>query len=262
MSDVLQVHVETNDWGEAPSVDIELLLTNAASHLNRELWNPVAGTINVRRAPLTDHSPRTLIGESRPGSYVVQLTAKDRLWSQYAFQFVHEFCHVLIDPFSWHPGPNSWFEESVCELASVFVLRRMSEQWTTDPPYRNWSSYSSSLVDYANQRLSAPQRTLPDSICLSEWLSANEGDLRQGPELAAAEQWATERRDKMAVIAYALLPLFEKQPEAWNAVQRLPRGQHPARDNPTRDYLRSWRSAVAPRDEHVVDQVGQLLGIL
>ena len=259
---MLQVHVEPSDWGDARPLNIARLLDNVASHINRELRDPVAGTINVRRAPSTVYLPQTLIGESRPGSYVVQLATKDRSWSQYAFQFAHEFCHVVINPFSWCPCSNTWFEETVCELASVFVLRRMSERWTTDPPYPEWSSYSPALADYANQRLSAPQRTLPDGMPLSDWLSANEAGFRQGPERGATQQWDTERRDKMAVVAYSILPLFEKKPAAWNAVQQLPAGQHPTRDSPTRDYLRSWCSAADPRDKHVVDQVMQLLGMV
>ena len=259
---MLHICVEPNDWGDARTVDIERLLDNVASHINRELRDPVVGTISVRRAPSTVNLPQTLIGEPRSESYVVQLAAKDRFWSRYAFQFAHEFCHVVIGPSTWHPSSNSWFEETICELASVFVLRRMSERWTRDPPYPEWSSYSPALADYANQRLSAPERTLPAGVPLSDWFSANEDSLRRGVERGAAQQWDAERRNKMAVVAYAILPLFENQPAAWNAVQMLPSGEHPTRESSTRDYLRSWRSVADRHDKHVVDEVMQMLGVL
>lgn len=238
------------------------MLEDAASQINRELRNPVAITINVRPAPPSRDWPQTLIEESTLDSCAIQLAVQDRLWNQYAYQFAHEFCHVMVSPISPRTGANSWLEEAICELASVFVLRRMAERWTIDPPYQNWSSYASHLADYAHNRLSAPQRTLPVELTLSEWLSTSESGLRQGPRQQVSEQWDTEQRDKMAVVAYALLPLFENNPAAWNSIQRLPAGPNSMTDSPTRVYLRSWRAAADPRDQHVVDQVMQLLGML
>ena len=246
-----EVCVEPNDWGGARIVDIERLLADAASHINRELRQIDTGTINVRLAPSTDFTPRHLVQCYLPGSSTVQITATGTFWCQYVYQFTHEFCHVIIEPRQPSAGPNHWFEEATCEMASVFTLRRMSERWRTDPPYDRWASYSSALAEYAHEMLSAPERTLPSDMRLSEWFAAHDGALRDDPY----------SRDNTAVVAYQLLPIFEARPGAWNAVQRLPAGQHAATDSPTYDYLRFWRSVVEPRDKHVVDQVMQLLGV-
>ena len=249
---MLRVRAEPDGWGNAQPIDIERLLEDTASHLNRELRNPVTGTISVRSAPATDREPRLLIQYSRPGFYCVQLTAIDRHWCQYAYQFAHEFCHIVIDPYRGESPSTQWLEEAVCELASVFVLRRMAERWLTQPPYPNWASYSSPLAEYARQRLDEPERSLPSDVSLADWFSANEGALRQDPY----------QRDQNALIAYNMVPIFETLPESWNAIQRLPADQHPTTDSPTRAHLQSWRAAVDPRDRHVVDQVMQLLAVL
>ena len=251
--DVLCVRVAPDGWNGAFPVDIERLLEDTASHINRELRNPVTGTISVRSAPSTDRVPRTLIRYSEPGFYVVQLTATERRWSQYVYEFAHEFCHIVIDPYRGEGPSTQWLEEAVCELASVFVLRRMAERWldsaavsrTGHPILPRWLSMRDS--DWMK-----PERSLPSDVSLADWFSANEGALRQDPY----------QRDQNALIAYNMVPIFEALPESWNAIQRLPADQHPTTDSPTRAHLQSWRAAVDPRDRHVVDQVMQLLGVL
>ena len=135
---VLRVHLPPDGWKGALPVDVARLLEDAASHINRELRNPIVGTIIVRSAPLTDRTSRALIQYSKSVSYAVQLTATERHWCQYAYQFAHEFCHLVIDPYRCEGDVTQWFEEVVCELASVFVLRRMAERWRSHPPYPNW----------------------------------------------------------------------------------------------------------------------------
>ena len=72
--------------------------------------------------------------ENREGPFVVQLTARDRKWSKFAYQFSHEFCHLLSGHDRLRDNPNQWFHESLCELASVFTLRQMAKQWLISPP--------------------------------------------------------------------------------------------------------------------------------
>ena len=37
----------------------------------------------------------TLIRDSTHDPYIIKLSVRDTLWDQYAYQFAHEFCHVL-----------------------------------------------------------------------------------------------------------------------------------------------------------------------
>ena len=244
--------MENADWGDAVLNNTETLLNNAASHVNRELRQPVEGTLTVRLAPTSDFTPRTLVQLSTQDEFFIQLTAKGRLWAKFAYQFSHEFCHVLVDPYCQRSGPHRWFEEAICEMASVFVVRRMSERWITAPPYPNWADYASSLRAYANDLLSCTRSTLADDEDVSEWLHAEAESLRQHHL----------QRDKNAIVAYALLPLIELDPTGWNAIQRLPVTEVSIHTSWIGEYLRAWRSAVDPRDTHFVDQVRKTLGLL
>ena len=252
ISDILQVHVEPGDWSGAVLADIQRLLADAGSHINRELRVPVFSIVSVRLAPITDFVPRHLIQCYRPGFSKVQITATGTYWCQYVYQFMHEYCHVMIEPRFPRGGCNQWFEEAICEMSALFTLRRMSERWPTSPPYAHWSPYADSLAEYAHEKLEYIERTLPSSSEISEWFSGQEEALREHPYL----------RESNAVIARQLLPIFEAHPVAWNTVPQLPAGQHPSKDSPTYDYLRSWRSAVDPQDRHVVDQVMRCLAML
>ena len=95
--------------------------------------------------------PIVLFRKGEKGEITMKLNTGKTFWCQYAYQFAHEFCHVLCDYDSDKHG-NKWFEESICELASIFVLQKMSETWKTAPPYPNWKNYSNSLLDYSKTR--------------------------------------------------------------------------------------------------------------
>ena len=134
-------------------------------------------------------------------------------WSQFAYQFSHEFCHVLSNYENLKANPNNWFHEAICELASVFTLRRMAERWRTHPPYPNWADYvAAKLRDYSEKTLSRQEVQLPEGVTLQSWLSSQEESLRKGEY----------QREKNDLVAYALLPIFENTPEGWNAIRNFP----------------------------------------
>ena len=85
----------------------------------------VEPTLSESDDPITPYRP------SRQGPFTVFLAARDDYWCQFAYQFSHELCHVLSDYERLGEGPNGWFHEAICELASVFTLRRMAERWLT-----------------------------------------------------------------------------------------------------------------------------------
>lgn len=239
----MQIIVDPSNWGEASLGDIEALLLDVASHIQKFLRKPLEGAIVVRPAPAYDWVPKTLFRESTEGPFFIQLTARDRKWSRFSYQFSHEFCHVLSEHERLKNSPNNWFHETICELASVFTLRRMAERWPSNPPYANWADYAESLASYAQERLSRKEHQLPEGITLSAWLLSEEEGLRKDPY----------QRCKNAVVAYSLLPIFESDPTGWNAIRRLP-------DSSAlfKDYLSDWHSQVEPIDKPFVNCIIQL----
>ena len=237
----MQLYVSQTDWGNAQANDIEKLLKDTASHLNRLLRSPFEGRIHVEPSPETH--PRILLRTSPDQPFVIWLSVRDRNWHYFAYEFSHEFCHVLsgferLEPKpNKRPKPNNWFHEAICELASVFTLRRMAERWPTNPPYPHWDGYAQVLKQYSQGRLSHPKVKLPEGVTLQAWLSSHEETLRQD----------RYKRKKNALVAYALLPIFESDPTGWNAIQSLPDSS-----GCLKEYFVDWYSSVDTEDKPFV----------
>ena len=77
-------------------------------------------------------------------------------------------------------------------------------------------------------------------MSLGDWLSAHEEELRNDPCL----------RPKNAVVAYTLLPIFEHQPEGWNAIRKLPTSA-----GTLTEYLATWCQQVDEADQPFVKRL-------
>ena len=230
-------------WGDASLRDIEAVLVDTASHIERRLREPLFGTIVVLpTAPEED--PITLYRYGSQGPFPIKLSARDRKWSQFAFQFAHEFCHVFSGYESLKDNPNNWFHETLCEVASLFCLRRMAESWQHTPPFPNWADYSDSLLEYVDNRMLRDDAKLPPGAALGQWLFDQEDSLRQDKY----------QRGKNSVVAHALLPIFEAHPSGWNAARRLPNAT-----GMLADYLDEWQASVDSVDRDFVARVSTAL---
>ncbi len=126
--------------------DIKALLDSAACTLWRYFPTAKIEPFVITRG---HEGPITLFRRNDRGEIVVRLDTGNTYWSQYSYQFGHEFCHILCGFRADAPG-NKWFEETLCETASLFVLRAMARSWQHEPPYPNWRDYRDSLRQYAD----------------------------------------------------------------------------------------------------------------
>lgn len=239
----MQLKVANSNWGDASSQSIEVLLTDVASHLTLPFRQPPSESIVVAPTPNVDDDPITPYRSSQEAPFTILLSARDGYWCQFAYQFSHELCHVLSDYERLREGPNGWFHEAIYELASVFTIRRMAEQWRTSPPFSGRTDYAESLAGYADNCLSKQERRLPVGTTLCDWLLSEEGGVRQDRYL----------RDKNAVVAYSLLPIFESEPSGWNSIRRLPTSSAMFQD-----YLGEWHSQVEPIDRPFMERIVRL----
>ena len=228
------------DWGGSRPSNIEALLTDAARHLTGAFREAPTGSIVVGPTPTTDDTPITFFRSSPEEPYRILLQARGRHWSQFAYQFSHELCHVLSDYERLRESRNRWFHEAICELASIFTLRRMAEAWSTHPPYPNWAEYAQSLAGYAEDCLDKDERRVPAGMTLAAWLSSEEEGLRRDGL----------QRDKNAIVAYPLLPIFENDPTVWNAIRRLPESSAMFRE-----YMLEWHAWVGPTEKPLVKRI-------
>jgi hypothetical protein len=191
--------------------------------------------------------PIVLFNRGKNGEFRVRLNTGERYWSQYSFQFAHEFCHILCNPVD-DDTSNKWFEESLCEMASLFALRRMGETWKTDPPYPNWRGYAPALRKYADDRIE--KASLPADQNLAAWYREHEAALRREPT----------QRELNEVAAVALLPLFEKEPAHWQAVGCLNAAPVPT-PRSFATYLWDWHGRVPAEHQPFVRQIAAKFGM-
>ena len=150
----LQITVKPDKrWGDALTSNIESLCENIALHFQEQLRDEykLNGKLTIvynSGGPIAFYR-HTFSG--KPDEYRIGLKVTDTYWSQFSYQFGHEFCHLLHN-FEETPGddPNQWFQEALCELANLWVIRRMSKTWAYRAPYDNWVDYRHALADYAN----------------------------------------------------------------------------------------------------------------
>lgn len=236
------------DWGAAERGELRKLLMDTASHINEQMRCPFDGSIEIVNSP-KEQTPRIYYRRCTGGCiYKINMTARDRYWVQFAYQFAHEFCHTLSRYEDLECNPNQWFHESICELASLFTLRRMGERWRSNPPYPNWANYAISLTDYAEGRIACSKKDTPADSEFADWLLSYEDLLQRDPYLL-------ERRINN-VVAAKLLPLFEEHPQGWNAITRFPTSE-----SRIPEYLTEWHSSVDPADQpFVAGLIEELLG--
>ena len=238
------IRVAKKGWGGGSKADVHAVLASAAGTLT-----PLFPGRTLKPIEVSHHedSPIVLFRRGPRGEYLVRLNAKNTYWSQYAFQFAHEVGHILCN-YAEYKDANKWFEEMLAELASLYALRRMAETWKKKPPYGNWKSYAPALRKYADERMT--KQRLPGGTTLAKWFPKSEAALRKS---------ATRRGDNTK-IAGALLPLFEKTPEHWEAVGWI----NTVKDEPDRSfekYLTDWRAACPKKHRLFVEKVAERFGV-
>jgi len=231
---------EEGVWKGASLADVSAVLDSVVSVLQPHFPHQEATSIRVTNA---QGGPIVYFRRAEDGSHRVKLDTGGTYWSQYAFQFAHECGHILCGYKEGHDG-NKWFEESLCEMFSLFALRSMARAWKENPPYTNWRDYGAKLHGYAQERID--ENRLPEGTVLSAWINDH---------LPALEANPTDR-PKNTAIAIELLAFFEEKPSRLGALSYLNTGwdgkkesfpesltrwkkESPVEHHATVDYLRS-----------------------
>ena len=246
------IEVEAGVWNGASVADVHAVLASAQD----EVWKhcdgleaPGVKVVFNRGYPITfdQRLPdgRVRIGLDTGGTY----------WSQFSFQYAHEFAHLIAGhtrpdgAWTGAGNPNGWLEETLCETASLFALRAMSRTWRESPPYPNWRDYSSSLADYARDRLDDPKHQLPAGTTFPQWLDQHLPELRRD----------CCNRESNTLVAARLLPVFEEHPAAWKTLAWF-RHSKAGPDAPVDAHLAGWRDACPPELQPHVERIAKALG--
>lgn len=243
----IKLSVSHDDWGDIQPKEIAILLQDTAFHINQLLRFPFEEKIRVVPSQV-DH-PKVLYRESPEDPYTIWISARDNYWCKFAYQFAHEFCHVLSGHENLKENPNNWFHEAICELSSMFTIQRMSVRWRTHPAFPGQRDYAASLREYGQNLLNNQDAQLQANMSLHNWLSLYENELRQIP---VNEK---EQRNNQALVASHLLPVFQKTPNGWNAIRKLPNST-----DALANYLVAWYLTVDPEDKDFVARLSSAFG--
>lgn len=248
-----QVRLTPEGWGNTRLADLQLLLDAVAELIGAHFPQRDIGIIRVIAG---ESGPMAFYDKSPEGDYVIQLSARHSRWHQFVYQFSHELCHVYSN-FDGKPPAvdgkvehrNQWFEESVCEAAALYTLKRLAAQWAEQPPAPQFAGYDATLNALAAYLVNEPHRRLPYGASLAGWFQGNRGLLEADPYL----------RDKNEVVANQLLSLLEQEPDALGAIGYLNAHTEDAGKD-FADYLGAWFDACPERHRMVVGHVMALFG--
>lgn len=241
----VKILVENDRWGNVQSQEIQLVLESTAS-----VFSPYAPILIEKKISVSPSShPRIYYERTLNGEHQINLSAKDRYWCQYAFQFSHELGHLICKT-TRGDQTNQWFEESLCEAASLFALLELSKIWDQNPPNPAWENYAKEFKNYRTDRIKTSG--YPENFQLPSWWNKNRFKLSQNANLRKQNLW----------VAIELLPLIEKDPSsAWSSCEWLNHSQS-EHTKSFEIYLKNWKLACPKREQkQFVQKVTHLFGI-
>ena len=241
----LTIKVEGEGWGNVRKETIESVLYSVADELLTRLPKKLVMPIVVTH---TESNPVALYERGENGEYRVELHARESNWHLYTYEFAHELCHILSN-YEENAAPgasryNQWFEETLCETASLFTLKNLALTWKEAPPAPVLSGEAEKLNRFFNLLIGEGHRQLPPHSPLAAWFAGNEERLRHDPY----------QREKNEMVANLLLPLFERNPENWATLSYLNLDPGDARSS-LREYLRNWYRNAPPEHKTFIADV-------
>jgi hypothetical protein len=148
---------------------------------------------------------------------VVDVGPRD--WSRLAYQFGHEFGHVMCN--IWSPEGNSanplaaaWLEEVLAEAFSICGLGVLADSWANDPPFPDDSAFAGAIRQYRDhlvtkyETIAAEQGAAAD---LAAWFRAHRemlagnGDINGPPSGAVMAVLAEITADPAGIEALGAL---------------------------------------------------------
>ncbi len=243
-SNSLRIKIVPGNWGKSELPDVYSVCLSAANTIWKNIDGKTIDPILIHNSKL---GPIVFFQHGNNKEYLVHLNTKDRRWAQCAFQFAHEFCHIICN-YRKVKNKQMWFEETICECASLFAIKRMAIEWKKKPPYPIWSDYYKSLESYSEALLNTVEGKYKFSI--RDYYQKNLLTFEKNPNDRERNRW----------IAIELLSLFENSPESWQAVRYLNLG--PTTDNNNlKSYLSGWHSRVPEKHKTFVTKIAEVFGI-
>ncbi|MDR0792760.1 MAG: hypothetical protein LBE82_05590 [Chitinophagaceae bacterium] len=238
-------YLHTNGWEQGRIQDVIKLLDSVITDfyanfdLEQIIEKPIY-VINSKNKIPPSNCP-TFVKQNECNR--IYLNTVNRLWCQYSYQFSHELCHHIIDSdFLTTNDRFGWFEESLCELASIFCIDKMAQTWLTNPPYSNWKEYSNSLAGYVRDIIEKSENKIVQPFKI--WLAKRMDELYND----------RYKRAENRIVALQLFPLFKNEPEFWSSIQYLKRIK--VTDKMSFDnFMDAWTESVPEKMREMLNEI-------
>ena len=202
----LKVHVLGNNW-KYPNAKLASVLQFSANLLTVHFKGKKLTDIDVKKGGW----PFAVYGVNGRGHKAVMITPTGSIWNQQIYQFAHELAHTLMRHRNGTKH-NLWFEESIAEMASIYVLDRVGEEWKKKSPIPGTEGYAKHFTSYALNYKNKKSSKLPAGMTFAKWFKENRQKLIDGKG---------DARDLQRTIALHILPMVEKNPKYWGAFYYL-----------------------------------------
>lgn len=236
----LDIQVDRQGWGGGDARRIAVVLRAVAAELLSKFPGRPLAPIRVSHSML---APVALYERGPGGEILIELAASGADAGPYVYEFAHELCHVLSNH-ERHPQhdvtrEHQWFEEALCEAASLYTLKSLAQAWQTAAPNDELAAAAPQLRQIAERFEQESHRKLPAGTTLASWYRASAEQLARG----------AYQRDSNEVVANLLLPLFEENPELWEAIGFL---NLDAPGTTFQQYLQTWLDNAPPRYQDAI----------
>jgi len=236
----LDIRVDAQGWGGGDARQIAIVLDAVAAELLSKFPGRPLPSIRVSHSV---QAPVALYERGPGGELRIELTASGSDAGPYVYEFAHEFCHVLSNH-ERHPHHavtrnHQWFEEALCEVASLYTLKTLAAVWQEKAPSAALAAAAPQLRQIAERFEQESHRKLPPGTTLASWYRASGEQLARG----------AYQRGSNEVVANLLLPLFEENPDLWEAIGFL---NLDAPGTTFQQYLQTWHDNAPPRYQDVI----------
>lgn len=142
-------------WGSGDPRNLEFLATAVMDAILENLHPAEIASLPRQLKVRYDKSGPMALYEGEPGRSpaVLLLSASDKYWAQYIYQFAHEFGHVACNFRRADLRENrfQWLEEAICGAVSLYCLEYMAQNWPFPPGHRS-HGFSDSMWSYLSER--------------------------------------------------------------------------------------------------------------
>ncbi len=240
------INLKPDGWDAMGANNVKAITLSAANTL---LENIPGVSLDPIILGNTAAGPITYFNRGSNNEYLIDIDISGAFWAQLTYQFAHEYMHVLSNYGGTASDPNQWFEEALCEAASMQALKRMSISWQTNAPLSHLQSYAPSMESYFNDLINEDVRQLQPGDTIAAWYEREKSSLRANAGL----------RDKNEVIGNKIYKYFAASPDRWRSVRYLNLGI--TNKNITlEEYLNKWKASLPTDLKYVAATVSGWFG--